>query len=92
MGLKEDDTGAPARDKTPIWKIETQSYLDLDTGVRSLRVTHTLDMLIKADQTVLFDLAFGTDFDPWVDPKGIMIEDSGRCSVTRSTEDTRFWI
>jgi hypothetical protein len=48
-------------------------------------------MLISADQTVLFDLAFNTDFDPWVDPKGIMIEDSGRCTVAQSTLDPRFW-
>ena len=40
---------------------------------------------------MLFDLAFGTDYDPWVDPKGIKIEDSGRCTVARSTLDTRFW-
>jgi hypothetical protein len=59
--------------------IETQTFLDRDTGIQWLRVTHTLDMLISADQTVLFDLTFNTDFDPWVDPKGIMIEDSGRC-------------
>lgn len=32
----------------PIWKIETQTFLDLDTGIRWLRVTHTLDMLIEA--------------------------------------------
>jgi hypothetical protein len=75
----------------PLWKIETQSYLDLDTGVRSLRVTHTLDMLIAADQIVVFDLAFGSSYDPRVDPKSIMFEDSGRCTVSRSTLDTRFW-
>ncbi len=75
----------------PIWYIDTQSFYDLDTGVRYLRVTHILDLLIASDETIKFDLSFGTSYDPWVDPKGVMVDDSGQCTVTQSTTDTRFW-
>lgn len=38
-----------------------------------------------------FDLSFGSSYDPWVDPKNDMIEDSARCTVQQNTNDSRFW-
>jgi hypothetical protein len=55
LGLKgpalntDPQTVDPADLEKPTWKIETQTFLDRDTGIQWLRVTHTLDMLISAD-------------------------------------------
>lgn len=63
----------------------------MDTGYRWLRVTHYLKRNIAADDVVTFDLSFTSSYDPWIDPKNAMIEDSGRCAVQQDADDNRFW-
>ena len=77
-------------DDATIWSIETESFLEEDSGDRWIRITHTLNANIEADDIVTFDLSFSSDFDPWTDPLN-MIEDSGRCIVQMDTDDNRFW-
>lgn len=64
---------------TDIWTVQIFSFFDLDLGESWFRVTHTLTKNIAYDDVVVFDLSFTSDYDPWVDPLNVMIEDSGRC-------------
>lgn len=57
----------------------TYSILDLDTGIRWLRIEHTLVANIAYSDTVTFEVVFESSYDPWVDPANIMVEDSGWC-------------
>jgi hypothetical protein len=75
----------------PIWWMESESIYDHDTGYQWLRITHHLKEYIAEDDIVSFDLQFMSEYDPWVDPKNLMIEDSAVCELAINTADTRFW-
>lgn len=88
----ENTNGATtASEDNYVWKIITQTFYEVDTGYRWLRVTHVLNANIAADDVVTFDLSFTSSYDNWIDPKNDMIEDSGRCTVQQNADDTRFW-
>lgn len=74
-----------------IWTVHSQTFYDLDTGFRVLRLTHTLVANIAATDTVTFQISFNSDYDPWVDPMNLMFEDSGICEATINADDDRFW-
>ena len=86
------------------WIVKTQTILDEDTGIQSLRVTHELTADILASDVVQFELAF-IPLSRWssgTNIAGVTIgidntsatnlgEDAGRCSLTINTSNNKFW-
>lgn len=76
--------------KTAGWTMVTQTVFDEDSGVESLRVTHTYTGYVKANQEVRFELVFRSASDPFVDRK-VIESDSGVCKMKINANDNRFW-
>lgn len=75
-----------------IWTMKSQTFYDLDTGHRILRLTHTLYANIAADDKVTFMVSFTSpDYDPWSDAMNVLFEDAGECVATINADDNRFW-
>ena len=89
--LWDRETDVVGTEDNYIWKINTQTMFESDTGYRWLRITHYLKANIAHGDVVTFDLAFMTKNDPWTDPKNDMIEDSARCTLLQDSNDDRFW-
>ena len=74
-----------------IWSIDTMSYYEHDTGYEWVVVTHYLTEWIAADDKITFSLAFQTSYDPWTNPKDLMVMDVGQCELQLNANDIRFW-
>jgi hypothetical protein len=77
--------------ETDIWTMHSQTFYDLDTGYRVLRLTHTLYANIAATDKVTFMVSFTSDVDPWSDAMNFLFEDAGECVATINPDDDRFW-
>lgn len=86
------------------WKVTTQTILDEDTGIQSLRITHNLVANILATDVVQFELSF-IPLSQWLSGTNIagaaigidntsftnLGEDAGRCSLAINTSNNKFW-
>ncbi len=81
-----------ADSKTIGWEMLMSTVYDEDSGVESIRIKHTYEGPLKANQEIRFELVFYSSSDPFIDRKQFIEADSAVCKMTRSTTDTRFWI
>lgn len=86
------------------WTVTTETWLNEDTGVQELRLTHNLIADILATDVVQFEIAF-IPMSQWLSgtnivgsPIGIdnssatnLGEDGGRCSLAINTSNNKFW-
>ena len=74
------------------WDMQHKSVFDEDTGYHWLQIIHTVEADIASTDEVSFELSFTSAGDPWTDRKNIIAEDSGMCSISISSSDSRFWV
>ena len=73
------------------WDVSVTSVYYEDTGLKKVRITHTLTGMVWADDVVLFELAFRPGSLGSTVDKASIGEDYVQCEMSQSSSDTQYW-